>query len=421
MLTTIPLLPGVTLRCIRDQRFKHGCLSVQLVRPMCREEAAMNALLPAVLLRGCRSCRDLRDITLRLDDLYGASIGTHVRRVGDWQTTGLYASFLEDRFAMDGDRVFAPVADFLRQLLLEPDLSGGVFREDYVQSEKRNLIATIEAQQNDKQAYAMARLMGQLCARDPNGIPRLGEKAWVEAITPRSLYDHYRRILRESRVDLFYVGSEEAQTVARLLRPLFAGLERCPVALPPQSPWNPAPAGDFSETQEVSQGKLCMGFVTPVTIRDEGFAAMQVCNLVLGGGMTGKLFMHLREKLSLCYAIGSGYLGSKGIVTVSAGIDPRQEENVRREILGQLEAICRGEITPAELRSAKEAIRSSLEATHDSPGSMESYYGSAALSGLTLTPEEYRREVEAVTAEKVAAMARTLRLNTTFFLKGVSQ
>ena len=90
MIDTFELFPGVTLRCYPDQRFKHGCLSLQLIRPMCREEAALNALLPAVLLRGCGSCPDLRDITLRLDDLYGASVGTMVRRVGDYQTTGLY-------------------------------------------------------------------------------------------------------------------------------------------------------------------------------------------------------------------------------------------------------------------------------------------------------------------------------------------
>ena len=50
MIQTFPLFPGVTLRCMQDGRFKQGCLSVQLVRPMAESEAAMNALLPAVLL-----------------------------------------------------------------------------------------------------------------------------------------------------------------------------------------------------------------------------------------------------------------------------------------------------------------------------------------------------------------------------------
>ena len=52
MIQTIKILPGITLRCIPDHRFKHGCLSLQILRPMDRQEAAMNALLPAVLLRG---------------------------------------------------------------------------------------------------------------------------------------------------------------------------------------------------------------------------------------------------------------------------------------------------------------------------------------------------------------------------------
>ena len=55
MIHTFELFPGVTLRCYPDHRFKHGCLSVQLVRPMRREEAASNALLPAVLPAGIRN------------------------------------------------------------------------------------------------------------------------------------------------------------------------------------------------------------------------------------------------------------------------------------------------------------------------------------------------------------------------------
>ena len=112
MTKTIELLPGVTLRCHPDTRFKQGCLSFSVIRPMCAEEAALNALIPAVLLRGTKKYPDLRAITLKLDDLYGASIGTQVRRVGDYQTMGLYCGFLEDRFALPGDRILAPMVDF---------------------------------------------------------------------------------------------------------------------------------------------------------------------------------------------------------------------------------------------------------------------------------------------------------------------
>ena len=152
MIQTLVLSPGVTLRCYKDHRFKQGCFSFQIVRPMAAGEAAMNALLPAVLLRGTTRHPDLRSITAHLDDLYGAAVGAQVRRIGDYQTTGLACSFMEDRYAMDGDKILAPMLDFLRELLLEPVLEKGGFSEEFVRSEKRNLISTIESELNDKRA-----------------------------------------------------------------------------------------------------------------------------------------------------------------------------------------------------------------------------------------------------------------------------
>lgn len=417
----IQLLPGVTLRCFPDHRFKHGCLSVQLVRPMCRAEAAMNALLPAVLLRGSRKHPDLRAITLGLDDLYGASVSALVRRVGDYQTTGLYCSFMEDRFAMAGDQILAPMVDFVRELLLEPDLEQGCLRADYVDSEKKNLIATIESQLNDKRAYAMEQMIKRMCSADSFGIPRLGEKEDVAEITAHTLSAHYRRILGESPINLCYVGSAPADTVAALLEPVFSGIDRNYVNLPTQTSLCSQPGGSHTEVMEVNQGKLCMGFVTPVTIRDSGFVAMQLLNAVFGGGMTSKLFMQVRERHSLCYAIGSGYHGSKGIVTVSAGIDSAMFETVRQQILAQLEACRNGDITDEELVAAKQSLRSSLQATHDSPGAMENYYATGALSGLGMTPDEYADAVEQTTAEQVAQAAGQLQLHTVYFLKGVAE
>lgn len=419
MLKTITLQPGITLRCFPDNRFKQGCLSVQLVRPMCREEAALNALLPAVLLRGTVSAPDLRDITLRLDDLYGASVGALVRRIGDYQTTGLYCGFIDDRFALEGDRVLEPMVHFLRELLFDPLLENGVFAADYVEGEKVNLISTIESQLNHKQAYANAQMLKKMCREDSFGIPRLGEKEQAQSITPEQLYAHYRRILRESPIELFYAGSAQPEQVAALLMPLFSGFDRAYVPLPEQTPFRGGEGSRHVQAMEVAQGKLAMGFVTPVTIQDPRFAAMQLCNMIFGGGMTSKLFMQIREQMSLCYDISSGYHGAKGIVTVSAGIDPENEDLVCREVLAQLDACARGEITQQELNAARQAVLSSLRGTHDSPGSIENYYATAALSGLAMTPAEYARAIEQVTLQQVAEAAATVQLHTVYFLKGV--
>lgn len=419
MIQTLTLLPGITLRHFPDSRFKQGTLSLQLVRPMVREEAALNALLPAVLLRGCAQCPDLRSITLRLDDLYGAAVGAVVRRVGDYQTTGLSCGFLDDRYALEGDQVMAPMIEFLGQLLLEPSLEDGLFRQDYLESEKRNLIFAIESRRNDKRVYAASRLTELMCSADSFGIPRLGTAEQVSAITAESLYKHYQKVLRESPVELFYVGSADIHTVADLVRPIFEKIPRTPVPLPAQTSFRDGGGCEHTETMDVAQGKLCMGFVSPITLLHEDFVPMQVLNVLFGSGMTNKLFMHIREQLSLCYDIGSSYHGSKGILTVSAGIDSNQSQLVQEQILLQLQACREGDITEEELISAKESLISQLRATHDSPAAIEGYYATAALSGLAMTPAEYLQKVHAVTREQVMAAAQSLQKHTVYFLKGV--
>ena len=417
MIETFELFPGVTLRCYPDNRFKQGCMSIQFLQPMKRETAAVNALIPAVLLRGCKDSPDLRSITLRLDDLYGAAVGTMVRRVGDYQTTGLYCNFIEDAYALRGDEILSPMIRFLGQLLLEPVLEDGVFHSRYVDSEKKNLIAAIEAQRNDKRAYASAQMYKKMCSADSYGIPRLGEKEQVEVITAQSAYAQYRKLLRESPVQIFYVGSAQPQRIAQLLKDLFGGIERNYVNLPGQTAFRDGGGGEYTEVMDVTQGKLCMGFVTPITIRDD-FVPMQVFNALFGAGMTSKLFMQVREEQSLCYDIGSSYQGSKGIMSVFAGIDCDQDERVKNQVLQILEQCREGQISREELTAAKQAMISQLQATHDSPGAIEGYYANAALSGLRFTPEEYIRAVEKVEIEDVARAAGTLKLHTVYFLRG---
>ena len=420
MQQTLELFPGITLRCMQDRRFKQSALSIQLLRPMNESEAAINALLPAVLLRGCRDYPDLQLITQRLDDLYGASIGTLVRRIGDYQTTGFYCGFMEDRFALQGDQILEPMIRFALQLLLDPVTEDDGFSREFIDSEKKNLISTIESERSDKRTYAAARLLRIMCKSDTFGIPRLGEIPQVEAIDHRNAYSHYRKILRESPMEIFYVGSSPMETVAALLRSQLSHLDRAPRSLPPQTGFQSCEGSEAWEQQNITQAKLSMGFVTPITNRDPRFAAMQVFNAIFGSGMTSKLFMEIREKRSLCYAIGSGYYGSKGILTVNAGIDTRQEIPVKEAIFAQLDACRQGLITDNELAAAKESILSGLRAVYDGPGAMENFFSTAAISGLGRTPETYREEIRAVTAEDVAEAAKTVTFHSAFFLKGAS-
>ena len=418
MISITQLLPGVTLHCKTDRRFKQNTLSIQFCRTISDEEAGLNALLPAVLLRGCKAFPDMRQIILQLDDLYGAGVTSIVRRTGDYQSTGIACSFIDDRFAMAGDRILAPMIDFIRQLIREPYTENGVFSVDYVESERKNLLAAIDSQKNDKRIYAGNQLRKLLCAEDAFGIPRLGRREQVAAITPEALWAQYCKVLQESPVELFYVGSQDCETVAALLQPLFADLDRHVIALPPQTTLNASLPQDVEEELDVAQGRLAVGYTSFVHTRHELYVPMQVLMMIFAGS-SGKLFNVIREKLSLCYDIGGTFYSSKGFMIVQAGIDFDKKELVLEEVERQLQACCNGNFTDEEFRSAKAGLISQLQASQDSPGAIESYYMTGLHTGLQLEPQEHIRRVEHVTVEQVQQAAASFKRNTIYFLKGV--
>ena len=418
MITHTQLLPGVTLHCCQDHRFKQNTLSLALCRPTRDEEAALNALLPAVLLRGCEKYPDMRQVILRLDDLYGAGMASSVRITGDYQTTGIACSFIDDCYAMAGDQVLKPLTAFLYEILRNPYTENGAFSAEYVESERKNLLAAIDSRKNDKRVYAADRLLELSCGNDPFGVPRLGRRQRVEEITPESLWQHYEKVLKESPVELFYVGSRDPEEVAKLVKPLFEGLDRRVQPLPPQTDLNASVPCDVEEELEVAQGRLSMAFVSPLTVRHELMIPTQVLMLIYGGS-TGKLFNVIREKLSLCYDIGASFYKTKGIMTVSAGIDFDKKEQVLSEVHRLLKACCDGDFTEAELAAAKNTLIAQLQSSQDSPGGIESYYMNGLLSGKSIEVDDYIRAVEQVTADEVCQAAKLFTCNTVYFLKGV--
>jgi predicted Zn-dependent peptidase len=172
------------------------------------------------------------------------------------------------------------------------------------------------------------------------------------------------------------------------------------------------------ENMEMVQARLCLGYTTPITIRKEEFVALQVLNSILGSGMTSKLFMNVREKLSLCYDISASFRSSKGLLIITAGVDPEKLEIAREEIFRQVEACKNGEISEQELAAAKQGITTSLQGVLDSPGGIEDYHTTIMLAQSDLTLERYLAAVETVTLAQVQAAAQSLQLHTQYVLKG---
>ena len=414
------ILPGVYLTAVQSDKFKTGCFSLNLLRPMKKEEAAANALIPSVLLRGSETCPDIASISAKLDELYGASIGTLVRKKGEVQLVGFYCDYVQDEYV--DEPVFAPVMAFLAELLLHPRLENGAFPEAVVDSEKLNLENAMLSRINDKRTYAASQLIRTMCAGQPYGIPRIGDPDDLTEITAKSLYAHYRDLLATSRVELFYMGSLSPEAVAKVLQTVLADLPRAEAFVPVGT--TPAPAArplqEKTERLDVTQGKLSLGFFTDITAKDPRYPALVLAATVFGGGATSKLFTNVREKMSLCYYASASFEKFKGVLSVSSGVEFSKLETAKTEILRQLEACKAGDITDDEVEWARGYLVSDLKSAMDSPGRLDDYYMGQILLEQDGTMEDLASAIARVTKQEAADAIQALRLDTIYALEGVT-
>ena len=419
------LIPGVWLTALRSDKFKTGCLSINLLTQLKRETAAFNAVLPFVLRRGTRFHPDMQTIAAELDSLYGTGVEPIVRKIGEIQCIGFYASFPDHKYLPAGSEVFEKTANLSCEMLLAPNTRGGLFLPAYVESEKEKLLELIRSRVNEKRSYAHFRLLEQMCCYEDYAVSRFGTEDTAESIYYQKLTKYYHSLISASPVEIFYCGSMEASKVADILSDALSGMTRGEINYDIGTDIRMNAVEDkvrsFVDEMSVTQGKLVMGFRLGECMEEPDLAAIYVFNAVYGSGVTSKLFMNVREKLSLCYYASSLVDTHKGLMLVSSGVDFDKVEEAKSEILAQLEAVKSGDISDEELEAARRSVASDLCACLDSQGELEGFYLANTIDGLEFSPDELAALVCDVSREDVIKIASSVVLDAEYFLRGGSE
>ena len=416
------LADGVELMVNRTDKFKTGLLSVTLTTPLRRETATAGALIPDVLYRGSSQYPDIERLSAATDALYGASFGPAVRQRGESQCVSFLCSVIDDCYALDGSAVLEPAAALMGEVLLNPATENGVFRPDYVKGEGANLADRIRSRVNDKRSWSIFRLVQEMCAGEAYAVDKLGDADEAVAMAPERLWADYRSLLDWAKVTFYYGGSAHPdrveETVRRVFGPLMTGRTapvECRVAAEPGGS-----VRTVTDTMDVTQGKLALGFRTGgVTMGSPDYPALLVCNALYGGTANSRLFMNVREKMSLCYYASSMLDKLKGLMVVSSGVEFADFDRAQEAILAQLDEIRQGKITREELDAAVRAVVNGLRSRLDSQGQMEDDCVTGLICGIK--PDNGAaliRAVEQVTAEQAAGAARRIKLDTVYRLTG---
>lgn len=415
---------ALTLRVCKTEKFKAGMLSLSAVLPLCAETTWKTSLLLSVLKRGTEKYPTLEAINRRLDYLYGTDLAIRNFYRGDSQVIGFSADFLEGAYLPEGENLLHDILDVVCQILFHPVTDeNGLLLAHYIESEKQVQCDAIRALKNNPRAYASDHFRTIMYEDDPYAVSLSGEEEEILSITPEELTAHWHSFIDQLSLDCFYVGAMDAETVEQALADTVARkfgetARLIETPTPCRVVYRANSVRRVEETLAVSQSQLLLGFRTGCAIHDPDYYACVVFNELLGASPMSKLFMNVRERLSLCYRCASSYHARKGTVTVSCGLSALNRACAEEEILRQVKAIADGDFDDSELLGAKKSLLNAYRQAEDSPSALESIYFGRALAGVSDSLEEGRRKISEVTRESVIRVARGVSLDTVYFLEG---
>ncbi|MBQ7499671.1 MAG: insulinase family protein [Clostridia bacterium] len=418
MIERMLIAPNTYLNLIETDKFKCSYLSVNFLAKLSRKTAAANALLPRVMTRSCEKYPTAALLNRRFDELYSSSVDPKLGKNGDVQNFGFSGSFLRNEYTPDNCDILSGVLDLFEEMIFRPKLTGRSFDPDDVNIEKSNLKEKIAAKINNKMRYALSRASEIMFADEVYGIESTGSTEDVDLLTPESIYEDYEKMISEYPAEIYFIGSCDRNILIEKLKAMFAyRKESSPAQLDTFIIKTASDAKEVSEEKPVSQGNLVLGFRTGGSLSDSHYEYLSLLSDIYGGSATSKLFMNVREKLSLCYYCSSMIRLTKGVMFVVSGIEPANKEKALKEILAQLDSIRAGDISVVEFENAKLSLINACRALHDSPEALEIWYISRRLAGTAEDPEDLISRIRKAEISDVVEAAKGVTLDTVYFLR----
>lgn len=406
---------GVYFSSITDKRYKKNLISVAFSTQLSEDTATENVIVPVLLTKCNSKLPTYKAFNNKMSRLYASGIGGTAGRQYDLQTISFGAYYLDDIYALSGEKMTGIMTDILIDCLTSPVTENGVFSEKFVELEKKTVIDNIETAINDKRSYAIERAMKTICKGEPASVCSYGTVEKAKLITPDSAYKAYRRMLETMPCEIICTGCSDFDGVAEKFAAAFekAGrhdIENTTIALSPVK----TQTEEVTERLTVNQSKLVLGFKS----HSDDDAALVLLQKIFGGTTSSKLFRNVREKMSLCYYCSAARNDLKGIMLVNSGVENENIEKTKEAVIDQLEEIKNGNFSNEDINFAEMAIKNDFKSVADSAGNVSNWYFDCIRKNDIVTPEEKLGRYLGVSKERIIAAAKSMVLDSVYVLTG---
>lgn len=395
------------IKKIETKKFKTNVYALYLTIPLTKENVTYNALIPTVLKRGCEKYNNQLEISKKLEEMYDATFGIGITKVGNNEVLKFYLESLNNNYLPNNEDLSKTSIEMLLNIVMKPYLVNEKFDDDYVEQEKENLKKVIESRKDNKDTYATNRLLEEMFKEEPYGLYKFGNIDEIDNITSEKLYEKYKELIKNSEKYLYIVGDVENLNIESY------NIDEKEITISKEFPVKVSEKENIvKEQMDVTQGKLVIGLNTPNNKQE----VIALYNTILGKGANSKLFLNVREKEGLAYSAGSTYLKRNNAIIISTGIEVSKYNKAIEVIKNQLKDMEDGNITEKEMKDAKQFINAGLNLINESSENMIEYRFDKDLYNEEIDIEKYRKEIEEIKKEDIVKVAQQIKIDTIYFL-----
>lgn len=383
-LITIPMpaSPTVTVMVLVEAGSKYEAQKVN----------GVSHFLEHFLFKGTTKRPKPVDISRELD-----ALGAQYNAFTSQESTGYFAKAHKDKLWK--------ITDVVADMYLNPSLPPAE-----LEKEKGVIIQEINMYEDEPMRHVQDVFMELLYGDAPAGWNIAGTKEGVANLTRKDIADYRQKHYVAEATTVIVSGAFDVVEVEKFISDIFG---KMPTTAKPEKLAvieNQKSPAILIANKKTDQAHMVLG-VRAFGIFDKDVPALRLLSTILGGGMSSRLFVKLRDELGLCYYVNAGpdLYTDHGVFSVSAGVDTAKLSPAIEAIMCELRRLVAEPAPADELRKAKDFLIGNLYLSLESSDELASFYGGQEVLRKPLkTPETVSAEIEAISAEDIQNLARRL-------------
>jgi len=357
-----------------------------------KEVSGISHFLEHMFFKGTKKRPDKLEIAETLDKIggiYNAFTGEDY--------TGYFAKVAASQF----DLALDWVSDiFLNSILPEKE----------AQREKGVIIEEINMINDNPMAFVEILWMKLLYGDQPAGWDIAGTKESVSSINRQKLLNYMKSQYVASNTIVCLAGNIKISQAIAKAKKTFTQIGTTPFLKKPKVIERQTSPECLLHNRKTDQTHLCLGVRSYNLFQPQRYA-QEVLGVILGGMMSSRLFMEIRERLGLAYYVKTEVNANPdtGFLMTRAGVDNKNVEKAITTILKEYRKISQKAVPPAELKKAKDYIKGKMALLLESSDALASFYGEQELlKREILTPKEIYAKIDKVSGNDILRVAKDI-------------